>query len=398
MKKLLHNWEIKLIALGAAVVLWFFVIGIENSVYRIPDPYPVKMENLGKNFSSAATIPDVKIYVNAKGDDVKNIKPNDYEAYIDLTGLGAGNYDQPVLVTSQNAQYPVLKVDPATVPVTLAPLGEKEVPLTAEVKGVPASGYEVKEVKTDLQTIKVSAANNILEKIDSIKVVVELAGNETADIKQSVTPQVTDGLDLPPDSIKTNPEQVTVTAVITPVSSRKTVNIVPDLQGTYASAFADQIVVMPSTITVTGEESLLKNISEIKTEPVNVSLLINRALPLEVALVMPDRVNAVDPGIKTSIMLDTTKNKEKTIFADIKVTTESPSFKTGAISPTRIQVTVSGPSGIINNLRDGDVTVNVNLSAMEKPGTFNIEAGSISAPEGALVLGFDPVQITVSGG
>jgi YbbR domain-containing protein len=397
MKRLLNNWEIKLLALGAAVVFWFFVIGIENSVYLIPDLYPVKITNIGKNLSSAASIPSVKIYVNAKGDDVKNIKPNDYEAYVDLSGLEAGNYQQPVLVMSQNSQYPVLKVVPATVPVTLAPLGEKEVPLITEVKGVPAYGYEVQEVKSDLSTIKVSAANNILEKINAITVKVELTGTETGNIKQSVTPQIHDGLNLPPESFKTDPEQVSATAVIVPVSARKSVNVVPDLRGTYAAAFADQLVVIPSSITITGAETVLKNISEIKTEPVNVGLLLNRTVPMEVSLVMPDQVNPVDPGIKTSIMLDPAKNKQKTIFADIKIVAESPSFKIGAISPTRVKVTLSGPAGIINNLRDSDATVTINLSNMEKPGMFKIAAASIAAPEGTIVLGFEPEQISVSG-
>jgi YbbR domain-containing protein len=396
MKKLFHNWRLKLIAVSAAVVLWFFVVGIENSVYLIPEPLTVKMENLGKSVSPSAPLPDVKIYVNARGGETKSLTKNDYEAYVDLSGLGAGSHDLPVLVTNQNAQFPVLKVDPATISVTLAPVGEKEVKLIVESKGAPAAGFTVKEVTTNQQRIKISAANNVLEKIDSLTVYAELSGTETSDVTQSVIPQLPPGLGIPDGTIQRNPEQVTVIAVITPVPGNKTVKIVPVLEGADAADLSGQIIAVPATVTVTGEEKKLKDLTEIKTSPVDVGLLINRDLPLAVDLIMPEGVTRIDPNMAISVMLDSSKNQQKTVFADIKVTKESASFKFKSVDPERIKVSLSGPEAIVKKIMDGDITVNLNLLGMSKPGTLALDINSIIVPPGVGILGFEPAEVKIT--
>jgi|GEM_PF-2231563 len=395
-KRLFHNWNLKLIAVSTAVILWFFVVGIENSVYLIPEPLTVKMENLGKSLSPAAPLAEVKIYVNAKGGEAKGLTKNDYSAFVDLSGLGAGYHDLPVQVAGQNAQFPVLKVDPAFIRVTLSPVGEKEVDLIVEVKGSPASGYSVKETKVDQKKIKISAANNILEKIKSLTVTVELAGTETADIKQSVSPKAPANLLIPEGGINTDPEQVTVTAVITAAVGKKTVKVVPVLEGEDAAAFEDQIIAMPSTVIVTGEEKYLGDLKEIKTTPVNVGLLINRTLPLTVDLQMPAGVALVNAEQAITVQIDTSKYQQKTVLADIKVTKESSSFKIKSMDPERIKVSLSGPSRIINNIQDGDITVNLNLQGMEKAGTVALDMNSIIVPSGVGILGFEPAEIKIT--
>jgi YbbR domain-containing protein len=396
MKFMFHNWKLKLMAISASVVMWFFVVGIENSVYLIPEPFSVRIDNIGKDVSPALALPEVKIYVNAGGGEAKGISKADYEAFADLKGLGPGIHEVPVLVASQSANFPVLKVDPAYISVTLAPVGEKEVKVTTRVNGSPSQGYTVKQVTADRQTVKVSAASNILEKINSLTVTVDLAGDETADVNRSVAPQVPEEIGIPTGGVKLDPELIAVTAVIVPEAGNKTVRISPVLAGEYASFYGGLVIAVPGSVAITGEEKILNGISSISTEPVDAALLLNRSLPLEVKLKLPEGVSLSNPEISTSIMVDTSGIAVRTLEADVKVTRESRSFKAGKIVPDQVRVTLTGPSAIMEKIGAGDVTVNLNLADLLEPGIFRFEAGSIIVPAGTIVTSYDPAQVKIA--
>jgi YbbR domain-containing protein len=305
--KPLHNWQLKLLSLLSAVVLWFFVIGIENTVYLFPENFQVKAHNLGKSVSLATALPEVKIYVNTNGKDIKTTNKNDFEAFVDLSGLGEGSYELPVMASSQNAQVSVLKTDPDKVNVLLSPVVEKQVKIIMSATGSPASGYTVKEFTADTDTVKITAARNILDKINELNLEVPLAGSETADVTRDVIVPLPAGLNLSPENVRLEPPQVTVTAVIVPAMAEKSLKINPVLTGGGdLEAIRKQLIISPASVTVSGEENFLKTQTQIDTEAINADSLLNRTVPFPVELDLPA---GLEPTVSVRITVKLASDK-----------------------------------------------------------------------------------------
>jgi len=304
----LHNWQLKLLSLLSAVVLWFFVVGIENTVYLFPESFRVKAHNLSGGVSLAVALPEVKIYVNTGGKDIKSANKNDFEAFVDLSGLGAGSYELPVMASTQNAQVSVLKTDPEKIKVLLAPVGEKEIMIKFSPKGSPAPGYTVKEIKTDTSKAKITAASFVLDEIGSLTADFVLAGTETADTSQNITLALPSGLDLPTESVQIEPEQIKATAVIIPAVSQKTVKINPAVTGNGdLEGIKKQIIVTPASVTVQGEDLFLQTVTQIDTRPIEAGSLLNRTVPLAVELNLPEGVELMEPAPRITVKLASDK-------------------------------------------------------------------------------------------
>ncbi len=396
MPGILKNWELKLISLLSAVVLWFFVVGIENTVYVMPDSIVVKAQNLGKGVSLTAALPTVKIYVNARGEDIKTVNKNDFEAYVDLSDLSSGDHEVPVQVSSQNPQVSVLKTDPAKINITLAPVAEKEVALNPAIKGLPADGYTVKDLKTDHAKIKLTAAKSILDKIDSVKAVLVLSGTETSDINQNVVPELPAVPDLPKESINMDPEQIILTASIVPLAAQRTITVAPVITGAADNAGIQKYIsVSPSAVAVQGEDKILQSLKEISTEPVDINSLLNRTLPLSVTLKLPDGIELADQTQQVTIKLNSDGYVQKSVFASVVITRESSQFKVKKITPEQIKVTIAGPPEVLDNLKSDSVSVNLNLQQVEKAGKVAVNVDEIIVPVGTGVLSFEPAEINI---
>jgi len=265
-----------------------------------------------------------------------------------------------------------------------------------EVKGSPAQGYAVKEMKTDIKKAKVTAAKNILDQIDSLKVVVVLSGTETSDINQTVALEIPALAGLSEESVKIVPGQVVVTAVIVPSKSEKIVNVRPVINGAgNLEEIKKLLVITPSTVTISGEEKYLQALTEIETQPIDAGMLLNRTLPLYVGLKLPQGVLLSDPSLQVVVKMVSDGDVQKTIFARVAITKDSSYFKVSKATPDQIKVTISGPAAALNNLKSDAVTVNLNLSNLKKPGKVAVNIDEIIVPAGIGIFNFEPAEINV---
>jgi YbbR domain-containing protein len=396
MKQLMKNWDLKLLALGAAILLWFFVVGIENTVYLFPEEIEVKVLNLGNNIGLASPLPGVKVYVKASPDIIKTLNKNSLHAYVDLNALASGQYDLPVNVSSDNSQIVPLQTVPPTIEVKLSPIAQKEVPIEVTSIGNPKEGYVLKEIKIVNKTATISAAQNLLDAIDSVKAEVLLDGTETGQINKDIVLTVAGEQGLPVESIKINPEQITATAVIEVAPVEKSVKVTPQYTDAATNPkLLDSIAVNPSEIMVRGDADKLKNLTEIKTVPVSANDLLKRTIPLEITPILPEGISLSDPSRKITITIDKGKNTRKAVMSAVVIAHENPSFKVKSTTPAAIRVTVSGPPAIIDALGQNDVTVNLNLENINAAGTYPISADEIMAPPGIDIIDFQPKEVTL---
>jgi YbbR domain-containing protein len=207
MKSLLNNWQLKLLALFTAALLWMFVVGIENTVYLFPESLEVKALDLGKTLSMQEKISPIKLYIRTEGDIKKTLNKNSFDVSLDLAGKQSGTYDLPVLVSTNNPKVSIVKVDPATVKVTVVPIMEKKVKVAAKVKGVPLKGYHLENIESTIDEVNIKAGQSMLDKIQQqIEAIITLNGTEDTTFKQTVALSLPESLGFMSENLTIEPE------------------------------------------------------------------------------------------------------------------------------------------------------------------------------------------------
>lgn len=186
---LFKNIQIKLLAVVSALLLWLFVVAVENYVYLFPTELPVRVINLGQNVSVANELSKVKVRYKASDNTPANVNSNEFELSLDAQNLNEGNYLLEVNYISRNPKITVVSIEPPRLELNLEAITSKELKLKTEVTGAPAKGYDLREVKLSQEIIKISGASSVLAEITELPVKIALDGSENADFSRKITPE-----------------------------------------------------------------------------------------------------------------------------------------------------------------------------------------------------------------
>lgn len=305
MKNFLNNWELKLLALLCAIVLWFFVVGIENNSYLFPEGIDVHAINLPTGMSVSNDLGKASIRINAAQDMIKNLTKSDFDLSVNLQNAHAGAQDLPISATSKNDKVTILKVDPAIVHVILEPVTGKDIQIKSVITGNPATGYSVKDVTITPQTVTISGGKSLLSNLNSLNAEIKLDGSESTNFKQNITLKLPDMISSL-KNVTIDPQQVMVEVTIMQDLQQKTVVIKPDLKGSIdLGVLSKKLVVTPQILVIQGKEDLLNKIDSITTEPVSLDTLKDATYPMKAKLILPKGVTLLD-GQSNSILISLT--------------------------------------------------------------------------------------------
>lgn len=184
---LLKNIPIKILSVISALLLWFFVVGVENYVHVFPQEVPIKVINLGQNVSIANEINSAKVRYKGEAGPGSVLAATEFDLYIDAAGLAEGNHQAPVRYISKNPRVVVVAVEPSVIDLQLEAITSKDISLKAQTVGSPAKDYEIKNVKLDLEKVKLSGAAKAIADIKELNLKITLDGSETADFSRKIT-------------------------------------------------------------------------------------------------------------------------------------------------------------------------------------------------------------------
>lgn len=151
-KIFLEDWLLKLIALAITIGLWLGVTGLTtNSTKRLTVKLVPNVANNVKVTNNL--IAEVDIVVSGDERKLKNLSGSVLDASLDLTEVPLG--ESVVSLSPQNVAIPGLdpgikldEVQPRRIAVTLEQVEEIELPITPNIEGIAAPGFEVYGVPT----------------------------------------------------------------------------------------------------------------------------------------------------------------------------------------------------------------------------------------------------------
>jgi YbbR domain-containing protein len=304
----------------------------------------------------------------------------------------------PVEVASALPGVQIVDVQPDKIRVRIEPAVTTNLNVSAKFEGQLAPGYEILETKIDPDKVEVKGAQNVINSLVNATAVVKLAG-EDRDIKRKVDLEAFDQFDKPIRGVVFGPEKAEVTVSVTRQGGGKVVGIKPDISGKPALGYwINKIDYDPSNLRVVGSEDILKNIDYIATQKVDISDL-KSTKDFDVGFALPEGVSleAGQPE-KIKITVGIASNSvSRQIIPGFSFTNLGNGLKVTQIDPTNVQVVVTGPPNLLNNLSTDNVVANIDLAG-KGTGSYviGLNPGKISKPAGVDVSSIVPSNVTIT--
>lgn len=404
MRKFLTNWELKVLAVMAAVIFWFLVIGAENTFYTFPEEVSIKAFNLSEEFVVSNELGGVKIRLKVENrDNIKSLASDDFNAYVDLEGFAEGDRELPVIVNSKKSDIRVLKVEPAKIEVKIEENVEKEVEIEYEIIGEPEEGYKVEEVILSEQNAVLKGAQRVLNTIDFVIVRVEL-DEEDKDFTSIYPLRILDnhGEEIP--NMTVDPREIEVEVVIVGETGRKLVGVQPNIKGTPPeNSWIKSIVSEPSFVILEGDFDELQKIEYVQTEEIDVSGLDDSGEFNVKIRGLPEAVSVEDETeVKVAVKIEKVRSdddaiKQKQIDVPVAVVKFRTDQENRVLNPPSVTILVEGTEKDLNKI-SSSATVELDISEYndESEVVFKINESNFSVPGGVKIVSVDPIEVNVS--
>jgi len=206
---LTRNWQLKLLAVVLAVVVWFFVVNANRS--RFGFAAPVEYVGLEPGMVLLGQPREtVDLQVEAARWAAARLTPGEVRVRVDLSRAREG--DNTLQLSADDVQTPVgvnvLRVSPNWVHVSVAAAATRALRVVPRLRGSPPPDVRLGRVVVEPETIQVKGPRTTIEE----RATVETVPVDVTDLRQSVTRTV--GLLLPDSVYPTTQRTVQVTVEI----------------------------------------------------------------------------------------------------------------------------------------------------------------------------------------
>lgn len=165
----LHNFGLKVISVGMAAALWWAVA--RDPEAEVAVEVPIEFHHIPDNLEiSSEHIPVAQIRVRGPGRVVRQVRPSDVHAEIDLTGSKPGErtFDLSSEQVRQPRDLDVVQVVPSQLHLTFDDRLTREVEVHARVVGTFAQGYRIERVLVAPAKIAISGPQKRVEAVEAV--------------------------------------------------------------------------------------------------------------------------------------------------------------------------------------------------------------------------------------
>jgi len=386
-----HNWPLKLAALGLATLLYGGLVLSESAStleVNIPiDPQGTQPDN---TFILQDIPPVTEVrYVSPSG---ARAISSTFTATVDLSGVVPGSPTSvPVVVRSVDDRINVIDFTPDVVTVQLDELKTKRVPVVVDPGTIP-DGLAIGTPTFSPTEVDVSGPASVVANVVAARAspVIQTSG---LSIDQSLPLTPIDRLDDAVSPVKVEPDSARVNILVFEDLSSRSVVVSPVVTGTPAAGFEiATITVDPPAVTVQGDAERLAALESIDTDAVSVS---GAATTVEMTVEL-DPPDGVSPLVATTVDVTVT-------FREV---TSTRNFEVGyryvgddidlrySVPIDRVVITVGGSKADLDRLQGATLVADLDVSGLD-PGTTDVDV-TVDLPTGLTLVSADPAAIPVT--
>jgi YbbR domain-containing protein len=390
---LIHNWPLKLAAIGLATLLYGGLV-LSQSSATLTGVVPVTPREQPPDTFLLTTLRPVTEIRYFTPSDVRPIS-SDFEAWVDLSDVapGSGRRSVPIQLRSIDPRVRVLDFEPQTVTIELDRVAQKTVSVQVERGEVPVN-MSVGPMTVDPAQVRVVGPASVLARVVAAQatVIVQPSG---IDVDQDVELVPIDDVGDAVAQVRLEPATARVTIPIFSDRQTRQLPVTPQFTGSPAAGFEQSTVtVEPRFITVEGDVDELAALGRVDTVPIPITGL-SASRTFEVALALPTGVVALDA-------------QEVTVSVGISALTATRSFEVGLrmigvqpdlayrASVDRVLITVGGSTADLDRLIGATLAVDLDVTTLG-PGTTDVTVTAALPPGVSLVVASPPrVQVVVT--
>jgi YbbR domain-containing protein len=388
---LLHNWPLKLAAIGLASLLYGGLV-LSQSSATLTGVVPIKPRDQPPNTFLLTTIRPVTEIRYFSPSGVQPIAA-DFEAWVDLSDVepGAGPQSVPVQLRSIDPRVTVRGYQPEVVTVDLDRVARKTVDVEVDRGEVPPN-LEVGATTVEPKQVEVVGPASVISRVIVARasVVIQPPG---IDIDQDVTLVPVDDIGDAVAQVELKPSTARVTIPVFSDRQSKTLPISPQITGTPAAGFElVAATVTPQFVTVEGDVDELQALTTVDTAPISVSGF-SSSQNIDAPLVLPTGVVALDvQTVRVSITFQA-QTASRNFEVGLRIVGARPGY-TYAPGVDRVLITVGGSVADLDRLIGSTLAAELDVGALG-PGTAQVPA-TVDLPAGLTLVGVNPPNVDVT--
>lgn len=387
------------LAFFLSLVVWVSaVLSNDPTLTRsLPQPIPLEIEGLSSELTILDDLPyTVMVTLRAPQSvwDRILIQPNLVHAWLDLSNLFEGEHEVDVKVRVGATPYHVVRVVPDQVNLLLERVETKMVPITMNVVGEPALGYQKGQLTLSPSQVQVSGARSLVERVKIVQGEMDISGAAESQRRASKL-NALDENGMVVEGVKLIPDTVSVNQIITLLGGYRNVVVKVVTQGELEEGYwlTNISVSPPNVIVFSADPQLVDALpGYVETETVDLSGL-NDDIDLRVSLQLPAGVElAGEESVLVRLNIAALQGSLP-ITLPLDVIGLSSGLK-AELSPSQVDVLVSGPLPLLRTIKTSNLRVVVDLTGLT-PGEYQLSPIVDLLPDSLKVASILPANISV---
>lgn len=292
---------------------------------------------------------------------------NQVQLVVNARGLGPGTITLPIAANNMPSDIQSFTLKPPTVTLVLEKKKTVERPVDVQIKGAVAKGHTVGKLNVNAQSIEISGAPELVNKVKRLVGTVDVGGlNSTQTKIVDVVPVDANGNQV--HNVDLSPSSVSVNIPVQPMQEKVTLQ--PEVTGIPAPGYSVAGVKLDNTqVSEVGlaQSDLPKSGLNVPIDVSGLSHSTTQNVPVPLlqgmTKVTPDKVSAT-VSIQPSATI---------VFKQVTVSVQNEPKGMNVKLPNnpKIDITLTGPANIVQNLSAGNVQAYVDAS--------NLKTGSTQA-------------------
>jgi len=362
---------IQVTCLIVSVILWALIM-INDQVHMTETikSVPVTIQNLSalENSNLVLMNPDkdnftVNINVEGQPNVISSLKRGDFSAYINVYGFVEGISNATIEIIAPNG-VKVLNTSPTHIACNIEGVISKVIDVTIQYEGTQAGNYYRALPISNPSSVKITGPRSVVNSADMAIATVNIA-NAIDDVVRTVPVRIYDGTDT--EIFMSSPvENVQVTV---PVYPMKYVRLMPNVTGVPEEGYQlTNVTVNPERIRIAARQDILDTINELQLAELDITdasrnIISSRDILNTNGLILLDLTTTpvVNATIDKIVEKELVFEPSEISFINVKEGHEVVLSEAQA----DITVIVTGPSGIVNQLKKDELTLTVDMEGKD---------------------------------
>ena len=400
LRNTISNLATLILSLVLAILIWITATQTEDPT--INKSLQIPIEFVGQPADTTMITPSIPnptvlLWVQGRASVANEIDRNDFSATVDLSEVQSGEeITLDVLMQQSDPDINIVSQSPEQMIVKLEQLKSLEVPVEIDIRNEVARGHSRGNESYFPESITVTGTETEIDSLEKALVTVTLNGDERETKVITAEPIFYDdqGQVASSRNFQLSSQDVEVTIPIFESADFAEKIVTVDLTGQPATGYRLlSVTVEPTSVLVQGRPTQLDLLSQIKTEPIDITGL-TESFVANATLDLPDGIE-LDEITETIVTIEIEAfESTQTINQLIEVQGLADGLE-AMVNPDTVRIVLFGPSPILDALTTEEVLATVDLFGLEEGANVSVEP-AISFPDRGLELrSVEPPLITV---